>query len=178
VYSEGVLAGQESVRSFSIPPATGEGKDETWTEIAHILAETAELGHAAIELGKGAAVLGTLGASAIYSFALDVLLLPKEVPFFEEAAVQAMNRVRQQLTEEGIISDNTELFMAACNRTDHAHDPAHDDELTKQGWWHGMVFLGFEDALSEGKGHEHVDDTRVLRFQTAAPDVIDALDLN
>jgi hypothetical protein len=44
VYSEGVLAGQESVRSFSIPPATGEGKDETWTEIAHILAETAEQG--------------------------------------------------------------------------------------------------------------------------------------
>ena len=174
VYSEGVLAGQESVRSFSIPPVTDDHKDEPWEAIAHILAEVAELGHTALEIGK----VGTLGASAIFSFVSIGVLLPKEVPFFEEAAAQAMSRVRQQLAEEGLLSDNTELFMAACNRTDHAHDPAQDDELTKQGWWHGKVFLRFEEALSEGKAHEHPDDTRVLRFQTAAPDIIDVLDLN
>ena len=38
--------------------------------------------------------------------------------------------------------------------------------------------LEFRGGLSEGKAHEHVDDTRVLRFQTAPPDVIDVLDLN
>jgi hypothetical protein len=75
-----------------------------------------------------------------------------------------------------MMSENIELFMAACDLQDHGTDQA--DAMTKQGWWHGSLYLSFEQALAEGRSHGHTENTRVLRFQTAAPDIIDVIELS
>jgi hypothetical protein len=181
VYSEGVLAGQVSIQGIRIPLTTNVDRDETWGIILHGGVEATHLGHSAFEIAAqvaaGEAVAGTIGAALIFTFASVAIFGPTPLPFLEGAAAEAVRKIGQQLHEDGFISDDIELFMAACIRTDHEHDPAGDDELTKRGWWHGRVFLNFEDALAEGKKHEHADETRVLRFQTVAPDILDAIEL-
>ena len=177
-YAEGVLAGQEAVRGFSVPAGTTD-QEESWGEILHTGSELVHFGHTAREIIAGeATAAGTIGGMLIFLFATVAIWGPTRLPFFDEAAARSVSRVRRQLIEEGFISNDTELFMAACNRTDHEHDPAQDDDLTTQGWWHGKVFLSFEEALSEGQEHEHPDGTRVLRFQSGAPDVIEVIELN
>lgn len=178
VYEEGVLTGRQFVGPFRIPPQKNTDHNETWETIVHIIVEIAEIGHAAFEISEGANVIGTMGASAIFSFMSIAIFGPTQLPFFEEAAAEAVRGLLQQLSNDGVISQNIELFMAACNRTDHVNSPTSSDALTIQGWWHGSVFLNFEQALSEGQAHEHPDETRILRFQSVAPDVIDVIDLN
>lgn len=177
-YAEGVLAGQEAVRGFSVPAGTND-QEESWGEILHDGAEIVHLGHTAKELiAREVTLAGAAGGMLIFTFATIATWGPTRLPFLDEAAARSISRVRRQLIEEGLISNDTELFMAACNRTDHEHDRAQDDDLTRQGWWHGKVFLSFEEALSEGQEHEHPDETRVLRFQSGAPDVIEVIELN
>jgi hypothetical protein len=97
-------------------------------------------------------------------------------PFFDEAALRAFQRIRQQITDRGIADDNVELFLAACDLPNH--DLGDTDEFLRQGFWHGRVFLDFESARSEAKAHGHPDDTIVFRFQTASPGLVEVIGLD
>jgi hypothetical protein len=174
-FSQGITAGQISERGVVVPPAEPP-ENETWQEIAHGAEIIVDAGHAAFEIMKGAAVVGTVGEAVLCSFLSVAIWGPTPQPFFEEAATQAVAQVRQQLQDAGIVSENVELFMAACNRTDHGTSDL--DALTRQGWFHGTVFLSFDQALAEATAHDHPDATRVLRFQSAAPDTIDVIELS
>jgi hypothetical protein len=175
-YLQGVLAGQVSKRGVVVPSSNPPEGHETWELILHGAAEVADLGHTAWQISIGAAVVGTVGEAALLTFLSVAIWGPTQMPFFEEAARQAVGRVQQQLQEAGIVSDNVELFMAACNRTDHGMTD--QDELTRQGWYHGNVFLSFEQAMEQATAHGHPEDTKVLRFQSMAPDTIDVIDIS
>jgi hypothetical protein len=95
---------------------------------------------------------------------------------YAKLLAMAILRVRNALDQSGLPGQNVELFMAACDRTDHGVSDL--DAMTRQGWWHGKLYLGFDQALAEGQAHPHPENTRVLRFQTAAPDTIDFIELN
>jgi hypothetical protein len=176
-FSRGVLAGQISKRGVVVPQSGLPQGHESWKDIAHGGEILVEAGHALIKIvTKTGPVVGTVGEASLGIFVSVAIWGPDRPPFFEEAAAQALARLRKQLQEAGVISDNVELFMGACNRTDHGMSG--QDELTNQGWFHGKVFLGFDQALAEATAHGHPDDTRVLRFQSVAPDTIDVIELN
>ena len=88
-----------------------------------------------------------------------------------------MNAVRDALTAGGFSDTNVDLFMAACDRTDHAA-PEQGDDLTRQGFFHGRIFLGVDQAMAEGNAHGHPDNTVVVHFQTATPEVVEIIPLS
>jgi hypothetical protein len=186
-YAAGIVAGAITSRGILVPPGDAVPSKETW----EVLLERAL--EAVVEVtpkilikkfpnvfppppgGGQFTVAGTAAEVAVLAFLATAIWGPVRLPFFEEAAAQAMARTRKQLQETGIISDNIELFMAACIAKSHGISP--QDELTSQGWFHGRVFLQFNRALEEAKAHGHFDDTRVLRFQSAAPDTIEIIEI-
>lgn len=175
VYSEGVLAGQDAANGLSappVPPPPESGWGELAVEGSHTLAD---LIHTGYEIKQGAAVAGSVGAFLLTGFVSIAVFGPEQLPYFDEAAAQAMNRVRLQLQQAGI-SDSIDLYMAACSRTDHDANVG-TDELTQQGWWHGLVYLSFDQAYAEAAAHEHPGNVRIVHLQTASPDTIELIDL-
>jgi hypothetical protein len=176
-FLEGSLAGQDEGHGNP----TGNQEPTNWVAIITELDGTAKkiLLHAAYDLTfvKGATVGLSLATGAIMAFAEIAIWGPERPPFFEEAATQALERILAELEAQGkTTTENVELFMAACDQTTHGRSD--NDPLRAQGWWHGTVFLDLESALAEAQGHAaHPDRARVLRFQSAAPNGIDIIEL-
>ena len=80
-----------------------------------------------------------------------------------------------QIGEAGVASDNLELFMAVCFLPGHTLDSG--DILADTGAWHGLFRLDFDTALQDASKHEHRDDVRILRFQTASPAIVEILSI-
>ena len=180
-YVSGVAAGRISVRGVRLPATATLGEKDGWGEMLHIAVDMAEFAHGAFEisaeLAEGTAIAGTVGASLIFTFLSVSIWGPDGVPSFDEAAESAVGTVMKQLSEGGAVTDNVELYMAACDRTDHGPSDQGDD-LTSRGWWHGRIYTDFEHAAADAMSHEHVDDARVLRFQSAAPDLFEVIDVS
>jgi hypothetical protein len=182
VYEEGVLAGQDASSAGLALPSV-PAPDNAFGEIASLVGHAIEGGHTVSEVVKnaiaqdGVAVVKHVGAGIVFFFAWESILGPdRSEPYFDEAASQAFLRVRNELDANGLASDNVELFMAACDRKDHGNSD--QDAMMKQGWWHGRLYLNFDQAQAEAQGHEHPDNTWVLRFQTVAPDTIEFIGLS
>src|SRR5262249_3485862 len=124
--------------------------------------------------GKDVAKVALGGALEVF-ISVAIFGPDRSEPFFEEGAAMALRRVMDELTQNGVVSDNLDLFMAACDRTDH--DRTDEDEPRPQGFFHGNVFLNFEQASAEAESHAHPGDTVVLHFQTASPDEVELIQL-
>jgi hypothetical protein len=179
-YAEGVVAGRKAMSGMAVPPTPPPDKPGTWEDLAHIGEIVADAAHTGVKVFRVAGTAAKLAfglAGALEIFVSVAIFGPdRSEPFFDEAATLALSRVKKELEQEGLIADNIELFMAACDRTDHAVSDL--DELTRQGFFHGSVFVNFDEALAEGQAHVHPGDTRVLRFQTTAPNMIEVIELD
>jgi hypothetical protein len=165
------------------------GEPEGWGDIVHNTIHVGEVGLLVGGLLKGyyiTQIAGRVVGNAVYAatvaealflnfFVLAIYGNGREAVFFEEAAQSAANRLSRELRESGLVEEAIDLFMAVCNQNDHG--VTEDDELTQQGWWHGLVYLDFDQALQEGRAHGHPDGTRVLRFQTSTPDVVEIIEI-
>jgi hypothetical protein len=131
-------------------------------------------GHQAVkELGPQVASKFTLAGGLFFLMSVAIFGPDRSEPFFDEAALRALQRVARQIAELGIADDNLELFLAACDLPNHNFGDT--DEFLRQGFWHGRVFLDFESARSEAEAHGHPDDTIVFRFQTASPGLVEVI---
>jgi hypothetical protein len=128
------------------------------------------------KLGPAAAAKFNLAAGLFALLSIAVFGPDRSEPFFDEAALQALGRIVQQIAASGIADDNIELFMAACDLPDH--NLGSDDEFFRQGFWHGRVFLDFDSARNEAIEHGHPDNTIVFRLQTASPGMVEIIDLS
>jgi hypothetical protein len=183
-YAKGVTAGEFAAGQLSVPPTAFDEAGD-WARVAevagHSLLEGAgffvELFEAktAGELTLGA--LGSIALGASLSFTLFLVFsgtLSGQGDFLEDAAAAALRRVRDKLAAAEL-ADNLDLFMAVCDEQSHGL-PA-TDEILKNGFWHGKIFLGFDQAATEARQHEHRSDVRVAHAQTATPDVVEILDV-
>lgn len=180
-YAKGVTSGRSATRGMRVPPVAPPSKPGTWEDLAHIGEIGATATHTVIEMigaaAKAAATTGIALAGALEIFVSVAIFGPdRSEPFFDEAALLGMRRVSDQLKANGVVKDNVDLFMAACDHTDHESFADGGDELTRQGFFHGSVFVDFDSAVSEGKAHQHAADTRVLHFQTADPSTLEVIE--
>jgi hypothetical protein len=183
-YSEAVQAGRFSINGMRVPATASPKEVGTWDSLIEFGVEHG-LEHVLLELAKHNAkkVLGreVTGSSSLADAFLLVMSISifgpdRSEPFFDEAAIRALERVTQQIAERGLADDNVELFLAACDLPDHNLGNA--DEFFRQGFWHGRVFLDFESAKSEAVAHDHPGDTIVFRFQTASPGLVEVIELD
>jgi hypothetical protein len=175
-YAKGVTSGVDATHGMRVPPSVPPEKSGTWEDLAHFGEIGVDVTHTLIEMSGAAAKTGIALAGALEIFVSVAIFGPnRSEPFFEDAAALGMRRVADQLRANGVVTDNIDLFMAACDHADH--DPDTGDELTRQGFFHGNVFLNFDSAANQGRAHVHAADTRVLHFQTATPDIIELIDL-
>jgi hypothetical protein len=176
-YAEGVLFGVTTAHGVSVPPVPPPAKPGTWKDVLELCEIGGDVGHTVYHIVTNipkAAGIGLAGGITLF-VSVAILGPDRSEPFFEEAADQAIRRVRNQLAEVGAIPDSVDLFMSACDRPDH--HLGEQDEIFRQGFWHGRVFLSFDQAAAEGFAHEHPDDVKVLRSQTAAPGLIEIIEL-
>ena len=178
-YLQGVLAGRLAGAGLRVPHAPTENDLASgWREVSHALIEVAEIaGHIRHQwsIGRGVTAIGLLpeiAASVLFTVAIWG---PTSVPTPEEAAQAALNRLRLDLQANGVVEDNIELFMPVCLLPEHK--VMDNDELTRLGCWRGRVYLTFDDALVEAIKHKHPDNTRILRYQSALPHVLDIIQL-
>lgn len=177
VFAEGALAGQASSRGLEVPA----DESTNWvTVIKEVGSEVREfVAHTAFDLAF--VEDSTVGMSSITAglmmFAKVAIWGPERLPFFDEAASQAVSQILGELQAQGATtSQNVELFMAACDQPTHGINAS--DPLRAQGWWHGRVFVDFDSAVAEAGVHgEHADRVRVLRFQSASPGTVDVIEL-
>jgi len=175
-YAKGVTSGRNATRGMRVPLIVPPEKPGTWEDLAHIGEIGVDVAHTLIEMSGAAAKTGIALAGALEIFVSVAIFGPdRSEPFFEEAAALGIQRVAEQLKASGVVTDNIDLFMAACDHADHDFGTA--DELTRQGFFHGTVFLDFDSAANEGKAHVHIADTKVLHFQTATPGIVELIDL-
>ncbi len=175
-YAKGVIDGRSATQGMQVPSVVPSEKAGTWEDLAHIGEIGVDVTHTVIEMMGAAAKTGIALAGALEIFVSVAIFGPdRSEPFFEEAAALGMQRVADQLRANGVVTDNVDLFMAACDHTDH--DPSPGDELTRQGFFHGSAFLNFDSAVNEGKAHVHVANTRVLHFQTVTPGIVEMIEL-
>lgn len=176
VYSEGLEFGREiSGKGIVLPdvPMEDNALDEIAKEAVHVF-DVIEIGRTVYEVVWGAAEVSSLGFSAIFLFASTAVFGPDRSIDFDEAAKVSVLNVMHKLQETGFMSENIELYMAAC---DSQHSKSNKDALTIHGWWHGKLFLNFDQAKVEGLNHNHIENTKILRFQSAMPNVIDIINL-
>jgi hypothetical protein len=176
-YDEGVLAGQDIAEGGLQLPLV-PSSSSVFGDYAETVGDVADLGGDVLNFYKAwrkgtALAFGAAAMEAItFGFLFYAILGPnRSDPTFEEAALQGVLSLRDELAAAGLISSGTEFFMAACAMDDHGRSG--DDAMRREGWWHGMVFLDFDSAASEAAGHEH--NAIVMRFQAATPDVVDIL---
>ncbi|MGI8902002.1 MAG: hypothetical protein ACR2HA_13955 [Nocardioides sp.] len=176
-YNEGVLAGQDIAAGGltlpSVPSASSVFGDyvETVGDVADFANDVREI-YKAWRAGGVVAVEGAAMQAITFGFLFLAILGPnRSDPTFDEAALQAVHALRDELASSGLISSGTEFFMAACAQDDHGRSG--EDAMRREGWWHGMVFLDFDSATAEEAAHEHFG--IIMRFQAATPDVVDIL---
>jgi len=87
-----------------------------------------------------------------------------------QPASAAIRRLRDNLTSTGFV-DNLDLFIPLCDEQGHNLDAS--DEIFRNGFWHGKVFLDPESAAAEGRQHTHPDRVRIAHFQTVTPDIVE-----
>jgi hypothetical protein len=174
-YNEGVLAGQDIAAGGltlpSVPSASNVFGDygQTVGEVVEFTDGLRQI-YKAWKAGGGIAVAGAGMEVITFGFLFFAILGPnRSDPTFDEAALQAVHALRDELASSGLISSGTEFFMAACAQDDHGRSG--EDAMRREGWWHGMVFLDFDSAAAEEAAHEHVG--IIMRFQAATPDVVD-----
>jgi hypothetical protein len=183
-FAKGATAGELASGQLSVPPTTfNETAD--WGRLleigGHALAERAGF---FLELMKasdaGTLTLATVGRTAlggslsffmflVFSGALSGEGDPIEVP-----AGEALRAVRDKLASAQL-ADNLDLFMAVCDQP--VHKLGVSDAILRNGFWHGTVFLTFDQAVAEGAQHEHLASVRVVHFQTLLPDSVEVLDM-
>jgi hypothetical protein len=179
-YMEGVNAGLTANRAMAIPATGAPPGPNTWAEIFEIGEITGDVLYTIHHVREVQEMMkfgaGLAGAFTIF-ISVAIFGPDRSEPFFDEAAQQGMRRVKDQLVQAGAISadDNLELFMAACDLG--GHGVGDTDELLRQGFWHGQVFLTFEAAQNEARQHGHSGHTQVVRFQTVTPDIVELIDV-
>jgi hypothetical protein len=174
-YMQGVTAGQKSGTSWQPPSEPPEQPSGEWLAHAAAHGVITFAGRVAKRASLTALTSGDLWEVAIAVLFSIVIWGPADVPTWDEGAVAILNRMRQQLADNGLVDGNVELFMPACLQTDH--DVTDDDELTRLGCWHGRVYADFNAALNEATDHGHPDNTRVLRYQSTFPYLVDVISL-
>ena len=179
VYMQGVTAGRLSGAGWRPPDAPPEDLSSDWDEHAakHVALTVADHAAKRVKLFAGAeaakgGVLWEIALGVLFSI---VIWGPVDVPTWDEGAVAILNRMRQQLADQGLVEGNVELFMPACLLTNH--DVLDDDELTRLGGWHGRVYASFDDAVQEAQDHGHSENTRILRYQSSFPYFVDVVSL-
>jgi hypothetical protein len=169
VYLQGVSAGRKAGAGWRPPHAPPTDLSSDWEEHAAkhtVLSVGGHLAKRAPLFGPtGAEVAGVLSEVAFGVFFSIAIWGPADVPTWDEGAVEILDRMRQQLADEGLVEDNVEPFMPACLLTEH--QVTDDDELTRLGSWHGRVYADFDSALEEANEHGHSATTRILRYQSA-----------
>jgi hypothetical protein len=189
-YAEGVDAGRFSINGMlgiAVPATPPPPEVGTWESVfefgaehvaTHVALEVAKHGASkvlSVERAAAAASSFKLAGGLIFVISVAVFGPDRSEPFFDEAAARALERVAQQIAAGGVVSDNQELFLAACDRDDH--NLGDEDEFLRQGFWHGRVFLDFDSANQEALDHAHPGNMVVFRFQTASPGVVEMIDL-
>ncbi|MGW1816767.1 hypothetical protein ACWCQM_24740 [Streptomyces sp. NPDC002125] len=168
VYAEGVLAGNDAAshgQELSDVTPSGDAFAETAAHVGegvHLIADAKHI----IKLRT----LTSVGWGAFWGIVLFAVLGPdrSDEYYFDSAARASLKQAYDDLSSTGMMTSNVELYMAAC---DQDHGSTEDDALTRQGWWHGMVYGAFEPAETEARGHEHLGNTRVLRFQAGLDEI-------
>ncbi|MEU4039671.1 hypothetical protein [Streptomyces collinus] len=168
IYSEGVLAGNDAAaRGLELCNVTPEGDIFAKTaghvgEGVHALADVKHI----IKVRELAAV----GWGAFWGIALFAILGPdrSDEYYFDSVARISLKSAYDELSTSGLISTSVDLYMAACDSDHGAND---GDALTRQGWWHGLVYGAFEPAEAEARNHEDQNNTRILRFQAGLDEI-------
>lgn len=183
-FGKGATAGEVASGQLGMPPTSFDEAGD-WDKLAeiggHAVAERAGFFIELIEANEAGQLTMTAlsriaigGSLAFFLFLVFSGALTGEGDFIEDAARAALRRVRDKLAAAQF-DENIDLFMAVCDQQGHAH--AATDEILKNGFWHGTIFLNFDQALAEAKQHEHLADIRIVHFQTAAPDIVEMLEV-
>jgi hypothetical protein len=182
-FSQGAIAGAGASGQLAVPPTNFDEAGD-WGKMLEIG------GHALVERGgffveliqknlEGeltTAAIGKIALGGSISFFLFLVFsgaLTGEDDSIEATAGAALRRVRAALASSQI-ADNLDLFMPVCDQQGHGLSAT--DEILKNGFWHGTIFLTFDQAVAEGRQHEHPATVRIVHFQTAAPDIVEVLD--
>jgi hypothetical protein len=182
-FRQGATAGEVAVGQLSIP-ATSFDEAGNWEKVLELSKAGTEAGFSVYEmmtadatqtLTKGAVVsrLALGGSIAVVLCLIFGGVLTGEGDFIEVAAAQAFARVRDKLTSAGIV-DNLDLFMAVCDQQGHNLPP--NDEILRNGFWHGKIFLSFDNASAEGAQHDHPASVRVVHTQTTSPELVEIIE--
>jgi hypothetical protein len=194
-FNQGVTAGQSINGLLSLPVPVPEATSfddfaEKAKEVGHLAEPVLELRVIAIEAVKawvkaGSEELGREAVKAVFVraglvFAFEVAFAiaiwgPRRDSFFDGSVSERLQQIVGQIGEQGVASDNLELFMAVCFLPGHALDSG--DILAGTGAWHGLFRLDFDTAVQDASQHEHRDDVRILRFQTASPTIVEILSI-
>jgi hypothetical protein len=179
-YGEGVLAGQDIAEGgLSLPLVSSSSS--VFGDYVETVGDVADYANDVRTIFKRWRQGGVIAAEAAameaitFGFLFYAILGPnRSDPTFEEAALQGVLSLRDELAAAGLTSSGMEFFMAACAMDDHGRSG--DDAMRREGWWHGRVFLDFDSAASDAAGHEH--NAIVMRFQAATPDLVEILRLS
>jgi hypothetical protein len=182
-YNQGVETGRASSNlGFTLGPVSSSESVNVFAEttahvgeIVEIVGDGIHLVHVIKNATKATEII-TASVAAVFWFAvLTAVLGPnRSIPFFDQAANQLFFNAISELQTTGIISSNLDFFMAACDRNDHG--VSNTDIMTQQGWWYGPgLFPNFDQARAEALNHEHLENTRVLRFQTVDCGVVEMI---
>ena len=182
-FEKGATAGEVASGQLSVPPTSFDEAGD-WGKLleigGHALAERAGFFYELYEANEaGELTLTAISSTAVggsLSFFLFLVFsgaLTGEDVSIEAAAGAALRRVRENLASAQSV-DNLDLFMAVCDQQGHGLGAT--DEILRNGFWHGKVFLNFDQAVAQGNQHEHPERVRVVHFQTATPDVVEVIE--
>jgi hypothetical protein len=102
-----------------VPPQSSGG----WKDLIH----AAEVAKTLIKIANDTKKIATFALGGALELFISVIIFgpDRSEPFFEVLAAQAMRRLMDELQQGGIVNDNIDLFMAACDRNDHS--PPHSE---------------------------------------------------
>jgi hypothetical protein len=183
-FAKGATAGEVASGQFTVPPTSFEEAGD-WGKLleigGHAAAERAGFFMELVETNEAGeltlAALSRIALGGSLSFFLFLVFsgaLTGEGDLIEVAAAAALRRVRDKLASAQIV-DKLDLFMAVCDQ--QGHGLAATDEILRNGFWHGTIFLNFDQAVAEARQHEHLATVRIVHLQTTIPDVVEVIDL-
>jgi hypothetical protein len=183
-FAKGATAGEVAFGQLSVPSTSFEEAGD-WLKLLEVGKAAVEGGHAVIEMLTAEATAELTKAAVVARLALGgslavVLALvfggvfTGEGEFMEVASGEAFRRVRENLASARFV-DNLDLFMAVCDEQGHALGAT--DEILRNGFWHGKIFLDFEQAAAEGQQHDHPASVRVVHSQTVTPEGVEVIDI-
>ncbi len=183
-FVQGANAGEVASGQLAVPP-TAFDESGDWGRLLEIgghalaeranfffeLAEKSEAGELTLAATSKIALGGSI---AFFMFLVFSGALTGEDVSIEATAGDALRRVRAAIAAANPV-ENVDLFMPVCDH--QGHDVTSNDEIFKNGYWHGNVVLNFDDAAAQARLHEHVDSIRIVHFQTATPDIVEVLQI-